>query len=126
MHKAQISQSTDKDQKHKTQSTKCLCFSAFGFCALFVFWFLGFVFFVPVFAQDVPRDITDEEVKNGGDIISTTVIAGIIPSKSEAKRLIDQGAVRVNGEVVETWEYTLEDGDVIQIGPKKFLKVTSE
>ena len=66
MHKAQISQSTDKDQKHKTQSTKCLCFSAFGFCALFVFWFLGFVFFVPVFAQDVPRDITDEEVKNGG------------------------------------------------------------
>ena len=67
-----------------------------------------------------------EEVKNGGDIISTTVIAGIIPSKSEAKRLIDQGAVRVNGEVVETWEYTLEDGDVIQIGPKKFLKVTSE
>ena len=70
---------------------------------------------------ELPSEI--EEVKNGGDIISTTVAAGIISSKSEAKRLIDQGAVRINGQVVKEWDRTVNNGDVIQIGPKKFVKV---
>lgn len=64
-----------------------------------------------------------DEVENRGDIISTTVVAGIILSKSEAKRLIEQKAVKVNDKVIEEWDYTIKSGDIIQIGPRKFVRV---
>ena len=41
-------QSTNKDQKHKAQRPKRLCFEKFVFCVLFVFWSLCFVFLVYV------------------------------------------------------------------------------
>ena len=44
-------------------------------------------------------------------------------SSSSAKILIDQGAVKVNGEVKKEWNFTPKEGDVIQIGPKKFVRV---
>jgi len=44
-------------------------------------------------------------------------------SSSSAKILIDQGAVKVNGGVKKEWNLMPKEGDVIQIGPKKFVKV---
>jgi len=70
---------------------------------------------------ELPSDM--EEVENKGDIISTTVVAGIIISKSDAKRLIEQKAIKVNDEVIKEWDYELKSGDVIKIGPKRFVKV---
>lgn len=42
---------------------------------------------------------------------------------SSAKILIDQGAVKVNGEVKKEWNFVPEKEDVVQIGPKKFVKI---
>jgi tyrosyl-tRNA synthetase len=44
-------------------------------------------------------------------------------SSSSAKILIDEGAVRVNGEVKKEWNFMPKEGDVVQIGPKTFVKV---
>ena len=44
-------------------------------------------------------------------------------SSSSAKILVDQGAVRVNGEVIKEWNFVPKEGDVVQIGPKTFVKV---
>lgn len=44
-------------------------------------------------------------------------------SYSSAKILIDQGAVKVNGEVKKEWNFMPKEGDVVQIGPKKFVRV---
>src|SRR3989344_5098461 len=44
-------------------------------------------------------------------------------SSSSAKILINQGAVKVNGEVTKEWNFIPKEGDVIRIGPKKFVKV---
>ncbi|MBI2068688.1 MAG: tyrosine--tRNA ligase [Candidatus Yanofskybacteria bacterium] len=44
-------------------------------------------------------------------------------SSSSAKILIDQGAVKVNGEVKKEWGFVPKEGDVVQIGPKKFVRV---
>lgn len=44
-------------------------------------------------------------------------------SSSSAKILIEQGAVKVNGEVKKEWGFIPKEGDVIQIGPKKFIKI---
>lgn len=45
-------------------------------------------------------------------------------SSSEAKRLLDQGAVSINGQQVRGWSYVLKKGDVVRVGPHKFLKVS--
>jgi len=44
-------------------------------------------------------------------------------SSSSAKILIDQGAVRVNGEVKREWYFVPNKDDIVQVGPKKFVRV---
>ncbi|MGB9632792.1 MAG: S4 domain-containing protein [Chloroflexaceae bacterium] len=46
-------------------------------------------------------------------------------SKSEARRLIDGGGVRVNGERVEGYDLVLQPGAnaVVQVGRRKFVRV---
>lgn len=53
--------------------------------------------------------------------------AGIVKSKGEARRLIQQNGVRINGETVSDIEQTLSpqnsSGTVIQVGKRKFLRI---
>jgi tyrosyl-tRNA synthetase len=54
--------------------------------------------------------------------------AGLAPSTSEARRLIAQGAVRVNGEPVAELDVpraTLE-GALVQVGKRRFMRFVSE
>lgn len=62
-----------------------------------------------------------EEVE-GGKLVDV-IGSGAGVSSTQAKRLIDQGAVRVNDEVIKEWDRSVNNGDVIRIGPKKFVKV---
>ncbi len=64
-----------------------------------------------------------KEIKNKGTAITTIMAAGIVESNSELKRLIQQKAVKINDKVVELWEQETKSGDIIKIGPRKFLKV---
>jgi len=48
---------------------------------------------------------------------------GLASSISEAKRLIEQKAVSVNGEIVKNWDYEVKSGDIIKVGPRKFIKL---
>jgi tyrosyl-tRNA synthetase len=49
----------------------------------------------------------------------------LAPSKSEAKRLIVQGGVKIDNQVVKNWqkEIVVKDGLIIQVGKRKFVKV---
>lgn len=49
----------------------------------------------------------------------------LVSSKSEARRLITQGGVKINQKKVSDWktETTFRSGDVIQVGKRKFVKV---
>jgi len=75
-----------------------------------------------VFSEgQLPEEI--KEVPNGETILQTMIMAGIAPSKSEARRLIDQGAVKINDRVVSQGDQKVESGDIIKIGPRRFLKI---
>ncbi|OUC06118.1 hypothetical protein RY27_23000, partial [Litorilinea aerophila] len=54
--------------------------------------------------------------------------AGLVKSKSEGRRLIQQGGVRINGETVADLDQVVQvpNGQelVIQAGKRKFLRVT--
>ncbi|KKS13498.1 MAG: Tyrosine-tRNA ligase [Candidatus Yanofskybacteria bacterium GW2011_GWA1_41_6] len=67
---------------------------------------------------------SEMETVSGAGQVMTNVIAGIVQgSNTEAKKLLDQGAVRVNDIVVKDWGNELKEGDILQVGPKTFRKV---
>ena len=51
--------------------------------------------------------------------------AGLTSSTSEAMRMVDQGAVRIDGERVEDRSIVLKAGEshVMQVGRRKFARV---
>lgn len=62
-----------------------------------------------------------EEVE-GGRLVDVIEVGGGV-SSTQSKRLIDQGAIKINGETVKEWDRQVNKGDVLQIGPKKFVKI---
>jgi len=50
------------------------------------------------------------------------LIAKVIGSKSEAKRLLSQKAIEINGSVVENPSTKLVGEENIKIGKKKFIR----
>jgi tyrosyl-tRNA synthetase len=61
-------------------------------------------------------------VSNPGDLVATLIEVGFAKSRGEARRLIDQGGVRVNGEKAAP-ETSLRDGDVLQAGKRNFVRI---
>ncbi|MBM7588090.1 tyrosyl-tRNA synthetase [Bacillus pakistanensis] len=63
----------------------------------------------------------DEEI----GMIDLLVTAGLLPSKSEARRMIQNGGVRMNGEKIVDFHTVVkvEHGMVVQVGKRKFVKL---
>lgn len=59
----------------------------------------------------------------GQSIVSVLVKSGIAASNSQARRLVDQGGVKINGIVCKKYDYTLEKGAVVQGGKRNFIKI---
>lgn len=74
----------------------------------------------------IPMQITDSIMTNGlFDLVRIIAAAGFAPSNSEARRLIVQGGVKVNGtRITDMLISDLKDGDVIQVGKKSFIRLT--
>lgn len=86
--------------------------------------------FIKVFSKgDMPEDIDEILVKKAdledGTIWLPKLLAVIkfAPSTSEARRLVEQGAVRINNEKIKSTEIEIHDGDIIQVGKRKFGKI---
>ncbi len=74
----------------------------------------------------IPDDIPEVTVSGAPmGIAAVLKAAGLVPSSSEAGRLIDGGGVRVDGAVVTDRGIKLEAGSfVLQVGKRKFARVT--
>ena len=79
---------------------------------------------------DIPTaELSEADLIDGAiDILSILVKAGLVPSKSEARRAVDQGGVTVEGEKVTDIKATytaetLKNGIVVRRGKKAFKKV---
>ena len=75
--------------------------------------------------DDMPEILLDSE---GGRLGIATILkgAGLTGSTSEAFRMIQQGAVRIDGERVADRELTVQAGctHVVQIGKRRFARIT--
>ena len=79
---------------------------------------------------DIPTaELSEADLIDGAiDILSILVKAGLVPSKSEARRAVEQGGVTVEGEKVTDIKATytaevLKNGIVVRRGKKAFKKV---
>lgn len=70
----------------------------------------------------IPEDLKEVSISENPSLISSMVSSGFVPSNSEAKRLVKQGGVKVNGEKVSDIGFELSSNDVVQIGKAKFFK----
>ena len=62
------------------------------------------------------------KVESGKSLSDTITYFTSLGSKSEAKRLIKQKAVDINGETMEDPSYQVKPGDKIKVGNRTFLK----
>ena len=81
-------------------------------------------------SADVPTEyIGVEELRDGTiDILTLLVKAGLVPSRSEARRAVEQGGVTADGEKVPTIGHTfseaqLREGILLRRGKKTFKKI---
>jgi tyrosyl-tRNA synthetase len=82
--------------------------------------------FVRQFVQrEAPAEMPEHPLLTATPIVDLLVTAGLAASKSEARRLIDGGGVRVNGERIEGYDLVLQPGAnaVVQVGRRKFVRV---
>ncbi|MGL5559918.1 MAG: tyrosine--tRNA ligase [Paraclostridium dentum] len=87
-------------------------------------------YFKSVFQKkNIPDDIAEMEVSieecEEGLFFIPKIVTGLklSPSTSEARRLLKQGGIKLNGEKVENDKIALETGDIIQVGKRKFAKI---
>jgi len=79
--------------------------------------------FVKVFSKkEKPDEIPEREVV-AETIIDALVETKLVPSRGEAKRMIDQKGVKVNEKVVKEYEHKIKSGDLIQKGKRFFVKI---
>ena len=78
-------------------------------------------------SKGIPDEI--EEFKLTEDELLVNIIAdsGLLKSRSEARRMIKQSAVKIDGKTVTDIQYkvSLSTSFILKVGKRKFLKVTS-
>ncbi len=80
---------------------------------------------------DAPTTVVGDDAFEGGQVslLSLMVMGGMVPSRSEARRAVEQGGVTVNGEKVTDFRkaYTAEEvagGLLVRRGKKTYRKFT--
>jgi tyrosyl-tRNA synthetase len=75
--------------------------------------------FEATFQQKAPKYL--KTVKNQRELLTT--ISQVLPSNSQAKRLILDGAVDINDQTVKSFNHQTKIGDKVKIGKKTFIKI---
>ena len=78
-------------------------------------------------SKGIPDEIDEYYLNKETLLINIIVESGMLKSKSEARRMIKQSAVRIDGESVKDIQYSLKPGQekILKVGKRRFLKVTS-
>lgn len=74
--------------------------------------------------KGVPEDIAVFKVAKGSSVLDILIEAKFCDSKSDARRLIDQGAVSLDGKKVSDQDEEMKDG-ILKVGKHRFLRIDS-
>ena len=74
--------------------------------------------------REEPEEMPDAPAREGEALIDVIVAAGAAPSRREARRLFDQGAVTVDGEPVADGREPARVGSRVRVGKRRWLRIT--
>jgi tyrosyl-tRNA synthetase len=81
--------------------------------------------FVRVFQQgDLPEEMPEFKLRPGMSVVDVLVISGLVSSKSEGRRMIDQHGVRLDGEELHYAAQAFPHPGVLQVGKRRHIRVT--
>ena len=73
--------------------------------------------------KESPEEMPEFILKPGASVTDVLLEAGLVSSKSEARRLIDQGGIRLDGEALERGDLPFPHPGVLQAGKRRFVRV---
>ena len=75
--------------------------------------------------KDAPDEMDQVELSIDTQLIEVVTNEGLTSSKGEARRLIKQGAIRVDNEKINDESHILLKGKevVIKVGKRRFIKI---
>jgi tyrosyl-tRNA synthetase len=78
-----------------------------------------------VVGKGVPDDMPEFSLGSEDLIVNVIFDAGLLKSKGEARRMIKQGAVKLDGETIADIQATIapKDDQILKVGKRRFLKV---
>lgn len=80
--------------------------------------------FVNTFQKgNIPDEIPEYQLKEGDNLIDILVSQKMVSSRGEARRLIEQQGVKLDGEPVSDATVGLKPGEVLQVGKRRFLRL---
>ncbi len=76
--------------------------------------------------RDIPEDMPTFKLNGPQTIVDVMVAAHVAGTKSEARRLVEQGGVRLDGERVDSITYEVPSrAAVLQVGRRKFVRLVT-
>ncbi len=76
-------------------------------------------------ARGLPEHIPELAVEGPVGVVEALERGGLVRSRSEARRLIQGGGVRVDGRTVASHEERVGPGDLLQVGRRRFLRLVA-
>lgn len=79
--------------------------------------------------KEKPTDIPETRIERKDlPILDLIMEAKLATTKSEARRLVEQGGVKINDEIQKDFKkaVTIEDGIILQVGKRKFAKIITK
>jgi len=76
--------------------------------------------------KGLPEDIPEIKIENGKNILDLLTELNFVQSKGEAKRLIQGGGVKIDGEKIADVNYVfnIKGSIILQAGKRKYAKIT--
>ena len=77
-------------------------------------------------SKGIPDDIDDYQLKEDDLLVNIIADSGLLNSKSEARRMIKQSAVKIDGKTVTDIHHKVKTSGsfILKVGKRKFLKVS--
>jgi tyrosyl-tRNA synthetase len=82
--------------------------------------------FVRIFQQgDLPEEMPEVHLAAGQTVLDVLIENGLVASKSEGRRMLQQNGVRLDGETLNDAAQVFPHPGVLQVGKRRYLRVVA-
>ncbi|HWQ99878.1 MAG TPA: S4 domain-containing protein, partial [Candidatus Methylomirabilis sp.] len=74
-------------------------------------------------AHEAPSDMPKFKARGASLLVDVLAGSGLVASKTDARRQIEQGGVKVDGKAVKDVNATVKAGMVVQKGKRHFIRL---